>query len=53
MAPTEKEKKYEEVQKEVEMLAEKYGVTNDEIFGASCDLDGERPMPDAEDGASG
>jgi hypothetical protein len=42
----EKEKKYEELQKEVEKLAEKYVVTDDEIFGAGCDLDAE--MPDNE-----
>jgi len=40
----EKEKKYEEVQKEVRMLAEKYEVTADEMFGAACDLDGQYPM---------
>ena len=31
--------KYEEAQKEVAKLVEKYGVTDDELFGASCDLD--------------
>ena len=40
----EKEKKYEEVQKEVRMLADKYEVTADEMFGAACDLDGQYPM---------
>lgn len=40
----EKEKKYEEVQKEVRMLADKYEVTADEMFGAGCDLDGQYPM---------
>ena len=43
----EKEKKYEEVQEEVETLAEKYGVTDAEMFGASCGLDAE--MPDHEE----
>ena len=42
----EKEKKYEEIQKEVRMLADKYEVTADEMFGAGCDLDAE--MPDDE-----
>ena len=41
---TEKEKKYEEVQEEVATLVEKYGVTQDELFGAECDLDGQQPM---------
>ena len=40
----EKAKKYEEVQEEVETLAEKYEVTADEMFGAECDLDGQQPM---------
>ena len=40
----EKVKKYEEVQEEVATLVEKYGVTEDEIFGAECDLDGQQPM---------
>lgn len=40
---TEKEKKYEELQKEVDQLVEKYGVTDDELFGAGCDLDAELP----------
>ena len=40
----EKEKKYEEVQEEVATLVEKYGVTQDELFGADCDLDGQQPM---------
>jgi len=40
----EKLKKYEEVQEEVATLVEKYGVTEDEIFGAECDLDGQQPM---------
>ena len=31
--------KYEEAQKEVAKLVEKYGVTDDELVGASCDLD--------------
>ena len=39
----EKEKKYEEVQEEVATLVEKYGVTQDELFGAECDLDGHQP----------
>jgi len=39
-----KAKKYEEVQEEVEVLIEKYGVTDNEIFGAACDLDGQQPM---------
>ena len=37
----EKEKKYEELQKEVETLAEKYEVTGDEIMHAGYDLDAE------------
>jgi hypothetical protein len=37
----EKEKKYEELQKEVETLAEKYEVTGDEIMDAGYDLDAE------------
>jgi hypothetical protein len=40
----EKAKKYEEVQEEVETLVEKYGVTDNEIFGAACNLDGQQPM---------
>jgi hypothetical protein len=40
----EKAKKYEEVQEEVATLVEKYGVTDNEIFGAACDLDGQQPM---------
>ena len=40
----EKVKKYEEVQEEVATLVEKYGVTEDELFGADCDLDGQQPM---------
>jgi hypothetical protein len=40
---TEKEKKYEDLQKEVEVLIKKYGVTDDELFGADCDLDAELP----------
>ena len=40
----EKAKKYEEVQEEVATLVEKYGVTQDELFGAQCDLDGQQPM---------
>jgi hypothetical protein len=43
----EKEEKYEELQKEVEVLVEKYGVTDDELFGADCDLDAE--LPEAEE----
>ena len=46
---TEKEKKYEELQKEVEQLVEKYGVTDEELFGAHCDLDGHQPMLDNEE----
>ena len=46
---TEKEKKYEEVQKEVEQLVEKYKVTDDEIMGANYDLDGHQPMLDDEE----
>jgi hypothetical protein len=44
VASKEKAKKYEEVQEEVGTLAEKYEVTADEMFGASCDLDGQYPM---------
>ena len=44
VAPKEKAKKYEEVQEEVETLVEKYGVTDNEIFGAACNLDGQQPM---------
>jgi hypothetical protein len=40
----EKLKKYEEVQEEVATLVEKYGVTDNELFGADCDLDGQQPM---------
>jgi single-stranded DNA-specific DHH superfamily exonuclease len=40
---TEKEKKYEELQKEVEQLVEKYKVTDDELMGADYDLDAELP----------
>ena len=40
----EKLKKYEEIQEEVEVLIEKYGVTDNEIFGAACNLDGHQPM---------
>jgi hypothetical protein len=40
---TEKEEKYEELQKEVDQMVEKYGVTDDELFGAGCDLDAELP----------
>ena len=40
----EKEEKYEEVKKDVEVLIEKYGVTDNEIFGAACNLDGQQPM---------
>ena len=39
----EKEKKYEEVQVEVDVLVEKYKVTDEELFGADCDLDAELP----------
>ena len=49
VAPKEKEKKYEEVQNDVEMLIDKYYVTDDDIFGAACNLDGEQPIPDAEE----
>ena len=42
----EKEEKYEELQKEVEELVEKYEVTEDELFGAGCDLDAELPDND-------
>lgn len=45
----EKEKKYEELQKEVEKLVEKYGVTDDELMGADYDLDGHQPMLDDEE----
>lgn len=45
----EKEKKYEEVQKEVEQLVEKYKVTDDELMGAGYDLDGHQPMLDDEE----
>jgi hypothetical protein len=44
----EKLKKYEEVQEEVEVLIEKYGVTEDELFGAECDLDGQPMLKDEE-----
>ena len=40
----EKLKKYEEIQEEVEVLIEKYGVTDNELFGAACNLDGQQPM---------
>ena len=40
----EKKEKYEEVQEEVATLVEKYGVTDNEQFGAACDLDGQQPM---------
>ena len=40
----EKKEKYEEVQEEVATLVEKYGVTDNELFGAACDLDGQQPM---------
>ena len=43
----EKEKLYNDLQEEVDKLADKYNVTNADIFGASCDLDAE--MLDAED----
>ena len=39
----EKEKKYEDLQKEVDVLVEKYKVTDEELFGADCDLDAELP----------
>ena len=45
----EKEEKYEEVQEEVEVLIEKYGVTDNEIFGAACNLDGQQPMLKADE----
>lgn len=45
----EKEKKYEDVQKEVEKLADKYGVTDTEIMGAGYNLDGEQPMATREE----
>jgi uncharacterized protein YpbB len=34
-----KEKTYDDLQEEVNKLADKYNVTDAEIFGASCDLD--------------
>jgi tRNA(Ser,Leu) C12 N-acetylase TAN1 len=40
----EKLKKYEEIQEEVATLVEKYGITDNELFGADCDLDGQQPM---------
>ena len=39
----EKEKKYEDLQQEVDVLVEKYKVTDEELFGADCDLDAELP----------
>ena len=45
----EKAKKYEEVQEEVATLVEKYGVTEDELFGAECDLDGQQPTLEDEE----
>jgi hypothetical protein len=39
----EKEKKYEDIQVEVEKLVEKYKVTDDELMGADYDLDAELP----------
>ena len=44
----EKEKKYEEVQEEVATLVEKYKVTQDELFRADCDLDGQPMLEDDE-----
>jgi hypothetical protein len=50
VAPKEKQKKYEELQEELVMLIDKYHVTDDELFGANCDLGGEQPsMPDEEE----
>ena len=40
----EKDKKYEEIQEEVE----KYKVTQDDLFGADCDLDGQPTLEDEE-----
>ena len=48
MTKKEKEKKYEEVQEEVATLVEKYKVTQDELFGADCDLDGQPMLEDEE-----
>jgi len=45
----EKAKKYEEIQKEVATLVEKYKVTDADLFGADCDLDAEMPAPDDEE----
>jgi hypothetical protein len=39
----EKEKKYEDLQVEVVVLVEKYKVTDEELFGADCDLNAELP----------
>lgn len=50
VAPKEKQKKYDELQEELVMLIDKYKVTDDELFGANCDLGGEQPsMPDEEE----
>ena len=43
VASIDKKEKYEDLQKEVEVLIKKYGVTDEEIFGADCDLDAELP----------
>jgi len=43
VASIDKKEKYEDLQKEVEVLIKKYGVTDDDIFGADCDLDAELP----------
>ena len=44
-----KAEKYEELQKEVDALVEKYEVTGTEMFGAECDLDGQQPLLDDEE----
>ncbi len=49
VASKEKETKYEEVQKEVDKLADKYGVTDTDIMGARYNLDGEQPMATREE----
>jgi HD superfamily phosphodiesterase len=48
-APKKKAEKYEEIQKEVDALVEKYEVTGTEMFGAECDLDGQQPLLDDEE----
>ena len=37
----EKEKKYAEIQEEVDVLVEKYKVSAEDLFGADCELDGQ------------